>query len=82
MKYYCKHCGLSFSDVRTLTAGTCQRHPDGYQKGRHELYEGSEKPKYTCKYCGLQFSTISTMTAGTCHRHPDGYQKGRHSPAL
>ena len=81
-KVYCKYCGNSFSDVRALSSGMCQRHPDGVNKGRHALYEGDEKPQYTCKYCGNRFHDIRSMTAGMCHRHPDGVNKGRHSPAL
>ena len=53
--YYCEYCGNRFPDVRFLTSGTCPRHPDGSNKGRHKLYEGTEKQKYTCKYCGKQF---------------------------
>ena len=81
-KFYCEYCGVSYASVRELTALTCQRHPDGQHKGRHKLYEGSEKSKYTCKYCGQQFPTISSMTALTCQRHPKGQHKGRHAPAL
>lgn len=42
--YYCEYCGKKFPDVRTLTSGTCTYHPDGSNKGRHKLYEGTEKP--------------------------------------
>ena len=80
--YYCEYCGLKFSSVSSLTAGNCLRHPNGSNKGKHKLYEGSEKSKYVCKYCGGKFSTISSMTAGNCLRHPNGSNKGRHSPAL
>ncbi len=80
--FYCKHCGARFSSVRTLTVATCPRHPAGCHKGKHELYEGSEKQRYTCKYCGANFSSINIMTGSSCPRHPDGCHKGRHSPAL
>jgi len=80
--YYCKNCGRKFSDVRTLTAGSCPRHPEGNCKGKHQLYEGSEKSSYMCKYCGRSFHDIATLTAGSCPRHPEGNCKGRHSPAL
>ena len=43
-KYYCEYCGLSFSDVRQLTGLNCHRHPNGANRGKHKLYEGSEKP--------------------------------------
>ena len=80
--YYCKYCGRKFTSVASLTNGLCSRHPDGPNKGKHALYEGSEKSQYTCKYCGQKFSTISSLTNGLCSRHPDGPNKGRHSPAL
>ena len=80
--YYCKNCGIKFPNVSSLTANTCPRHPNGTHKGKHQLYEGSEKSSYTCKYCGMSFRSIVAMTAGTCLRHPDGPHKGRHSPAL
>ncbi len=81
-KFYCKYCGTSFSNVRTLTAASCFRHPDGPNKGKHALYEGGEKDQYTCKYCGTRFRTLSSLTAASCFRHPDGPNKGKHSPAL
>jgi len=77
--YYCEYCGQRFSSVVSLTAGSCSRHPLGSGKGKHKLYEGSEKSKYTCKYCG---QTFSSMTAGSCSRHPNGVGKGKHAPAL
>lgn len=80
--YYCEYCGQKFSSISTLTASTCLRHPAGSHKGKHKLYEGSEKSKYTCKYCGQSFGSIATMTASTCLRHPDGSHKGKHAPAL
>lgn len=81
-KFYCEYCGTSASSVNSLTAGNCLRHPNGALKGRHKLYEGSEKSKYTCKYCGTSNSTISSLTAGNCLRHPNGALKGKHAPAL
>ena len=80
--YYCEYCGHRFPDVRQLVSGTCSRHPDGSNKGRHKLYEGSEKSKYTCKYCGHTFSSIMQMVGGTCAYHPKGSNKGNHAPAL
>lgn len=80
--YYCEYCGHKFPDVRQLTSASCSRHPDGANKGKHKLYEGSEKSKYTCKYCGKQFPSIMVMTVGTCVNHPKGSNKGNHSPAL
>lgn len=80
--YYCEYCGHRFPDVRQLVSGTCSRHPDGSNKGRHKLYEGTEKSKYTCKYCGHTFSSIMQMVGGTCAYHPKGSNKGAHAPAL
>ena len=80
--YYCEHCGAKFPSVSSLTSATCPKHPLGANKGKHKLYEGSEKAKYTCKYCGQTFSSISSMTSATCPKHPDGGNKGRHAPAL
>lgn len=80
--FYCEYCGQKFSSVSSLSSSSCQRHPLGSGKGRHKLYEGSEKSKYTCKYCGQSFNSITSMTSSTCQRHPNGSGKGRHAPAL
>ncbi|HUH18038.1 hypothetical protein [Albibacterium sp.] len=80
--FYCEHCGSKYSSVSSLTSGTCPRHPNGPSKGKHELYEGSEKPQYTCKFCGSKYSSIVSLTSGTCSRHPNGPSKGKHTPAL
>lgn len=80
--FYCEYCGTKFTSVSTLTASSCPRHPNGPNKGKHKLYEGSEKTKYVCKYCGQSFPTISSMTSVSCPRHPNGNGKGKHVPAL
>lgn len=80
--YYCEYCGAKSSSVSGLTAGSCSRHPNGPNKGKHKLYEGSEKSQYVCKYCGTKYSSLSGLTAGSCARHPNGPNKGKHSPAL
>lgn len=80
--YYCEYCGHRFVDVRQLVSATCSRHPDGPNRGRHKLYEGTEKSKYTCKYCGHTFSSIMQMVGGTCAYHLNGSNKGGHAPAL
>lgn len=80
--YYCEYCGHRFVDARQLVSATCPRHPDGNNRGRHKLYEGTEKSKYTCKYCGHTFSSIIQMVGGTCAYHPKGSNKGAHAPAL
>ena len=81
-KVYCKFCGKSFNNVRSLTGANCMRHPNGACKGRHELYEGTEKSTYTCKYCGKSFKSLTSLTGADCMRHPNGACKGKHSPAL
>ena len=58
------------------------RHPNGSHKGKHKLYEGSEKSQYVCKYCGTKYSSLSSLTSGSCMRHPNGSHKGKHAPAL
>ena len=80
--FYCEYCGQKFSSVSNLTANSCIRHPNGSCKGKHKLYEGSEKSKYTCKYCGQSFSSLTSLTGNSCHRHPNGANKGKHAPAL
>ena len=79
---YCEYCGHRFPDVRSLTSGTCVRHPNGVNRGRHKLYEGSEKQEYTCKYCGKKFPSILVMVGGQCVNHPKGSNRGSHAPAL
>ena len=81
-KFYCEYCGTSTASVSSLTSGLCMRHPNGGGKGKHKLYEGSEKSKYTCKYCGTQMASISSLTSALCMRHPNGGGKGKHAPAL
>ncbi len=80
--FFCKYCGMKFGSVQSLTASLCQRHPNGPGKGRHALYEGTEKQTYTCKYCGRQSNDLRSLTGNKCQRHPNGPAKGNHSPAL
>lgn len=80
--YHCEYCGSSASSVSSLTSGNCNRHPNGVSKGKHSLYQGSEKSQYTCKFCGSKASSISSLTGSNCNRHPNGASKGRHIPAL
>ena len=64
--FYCKYCGHKASSVASLTASMCIRHPDGPHKGRHALYEGSEKEKYdTCPGIDIQHAYSAT---GTYHQ--------------
>ena len=81
--FYCEYCGQLFKSVRELTrAGLCVRHPDGPVRGKHKLYEGTEKTVYTCKYCGAEARTIDRLTSSFCMHHPAGHNRGRHAPAL
>ena len=80
--YYCANCGYKTTSVSSLTSLSCPRHPNGPNKGKHVLYEGSEKSQYVCKYCGYKAGQISTLTSLSCPRHPNGASKGKHSPAL
>lgn len=80
--FFCEYCGTKAQSVSQLTGSNCARHPDGAQKGKHKLYEGSEKPQYTCRYCGTKMASISSLTGSYCGRHPKGPQKGQHAPAL
>ncbi len=79
---FCEYCGTKYSSISSLTGSSCHRHPLGPSKGKHKLYEGSEKAKYSCKYCGTSYSSLSSLTGSSCHRHPNGPSKGKHSPAL
>ena len=80
--FYCEYCGLKFPTIQALTDTSCYHHPAGWNKGKHKLYEGSEKSQYTCKYCGAKFVNLQTLCGTTCSRHPNGVGKGKHSPAL
>lgn len=80
--FYCEYCGMKASSISSLTASPCPRHPNGSGKGKHKLYEGSEKSQYVCKYCGTKSTQIFSLTASPCPRHPNGSGKGKHAPAL
>jgi hypothetical protein len=80
-KFFCKWCGMEFSNVRDLTINQCTSHPAGAHGHRHELYEGGEKPQYTCKYCGASFRTLRDLCVNQCNSHPAGRGR-RHEAAL
>lgn len=82
VQYYCEYCGNKQAQISNLVATPCFRHPDGPSKGKHKLYEGSEKTHYNCKYCGTSTSSIANLTSIPCFRHPKGANKGKHRPAL
>lgn len=80
--FYCEYCGTKFNSATSLASSSCQRHPNGANKGKHKLYEGTEKSQYVCKYCGTKFTSLTSLTASSCQRHPNGANKGKHSPTL
>lgn len=80
--FYCEYCGSKASSVASLTGSSCARHPNGSYKGKHKLYEGTEKSQYVCKYCGSKASSLASLTGSSCARHPEGAYKGKHSPTL
>jgi hypothetical protein len=79
-KYYCENCGSKSNSILSLTEKSCYRHPLGSGKGKHEVYQGSEKAQYSCKYCGGTSSTIFSLTSFSCPQHPNGNNEGRHLP--
>lgn len=82
MWYCCKYCGHKAASVGSLTGSACMRHPAGLGKGRHALYEGSQKDVYVCKWCGHRAGDVASLTSSKCRRHPDGPGAGWHEPAL
>lgn len=81
-KFYCINCGREFSSVRALVSENCAKHPLGFCKGKHVLYEGEEKSVYICKYCGHQAKSIRMLVGEKCIKHPGGFGKGPHVPML
>ncbi len=80
-KIYCSQCGRYWTSRAAMANSHCARHPDGFNKGPHKAYGGSEKSSYTCRYCGRSWSSIASMTNTNCEKHPKGRLAGRHSPA-
>lgn len=80
--FFCVYCGFKANSINTLTSMPCARHPLGQNKGKHVLYEGTEKTRYICKFCGFYANSIQALTSINCHKHPDGANRGRHSPTL
>lgn len=80
--HLCEYCGTKFNSIVSLTSSPCFRHPLGPNKGKHKLYEGSEKTVYDCKYCGTNNRSLAVLTSLPCYRHPKGSNKGNHAPTL
>ena len=76
--FYCEYCGTKSSSISSLTANSCHRHLLGNGKGKHKLYEGSEKSQYTCKCCGSKYSTLSSLCSSSCSKS----DTKKHQPAL
>lgn len=75
----CKYCGQEAREARALLSSICPRHPDGFGKGKHALFEGAQRDEYVCVYCGQTAKTLRALVSATCPRHPNGFAKGRHS---
>lgn len=67
--YYCKYCGTKNSSISALTSNACSMNPS---KGKHALYEGSEKAQYSCKLCGTKNSSMSALVHNHCSRNSNG----------
>lgn len=80
--HLCEYCGTKFTSIVNLTSSACFKHPLGPNKGKHKLYEGSEKAVYDCKYCGTNNRSLAVLTSLPCYRHPKGSNKGNHAPTL
>ena len=78
MSEYCKYCGTSARDARSLLSNNCPKHPNGFCKGKHALYEGGERSEYVCVYCGTKNRSLSSLLNGWCPKHPDGPSRGKH----
>ena len=78
MSEYCKYCGTSARDARSLLMNSCPKHPNGPGRGKHALYEGGERNEYVCMYCGTKSRHLSTLLSNSCFRHPDGPGRGKH----
>lgn len=74
----CKYCGAEARDARALLSASCPKHPAGFAKGRHALFEGELREEYACVYCGQTAKSIRALVSASCPKHPDGFAKGRH----
>ena len=50
MSEYCKYCGKSDPDARTLLNNSCPLHPAG--RGNHALFKGAQSGPFVCIHCG------------------------------
>ena len=75
----CKYCGAEARDARALLSSPCPKHPSGFAKGKHALFEGEAREVYTCVYCGQTAKSVRALVSSPCPKHPAGFAKGRHS---
>lgn len=75
---FCKYCGFEARDARMLLAAPCPKHPDGFAKGKHALFEGEPRGEYECVFCGQTARSIRALVSAPCPKHPDGFAKGKH----
>ena len=75
----CKYCGAEAREARALLSSPCPKHPSGFAKGRHALFEGEAREVYTCVYCGQTAKSVRALVTSPCPKHPDGFAKGKHS---
>ena len=73
--FYCKWCGSKYTNVTTLTSGSCSKNPEGK---KHGLDEGSKKSQYVCKCCRSKYSNLTTLCTGSCSKS----HTKKHQPAL
>ena len=75
----CTYCGAEARDARALLSSPCPKHPAGFAKGKHALFEGEAREVYTCVYCGQTAKSVRALVSSPCPKHPDGFAKGKHS---
>ena len=68
MVYYCKKCGMQFTDMQRLVYEGC------CEGGKHEPYRGVETGPWHCVKCGTTFNNFRTLVYERCCRG------GKHEP--
>jgi DNA-directed RNA polymerase subunit RPC12/RpoP len=75
---FCKYCGQEARDARSLLTSPCPKHPSGFAKGKHALFEGESRSEYACVNCGQTARSLKALVTAACPKHPSGFAKGRH----
>ena len=70
MSEYCKYCGRSYPDAKTLLNNSCPLHPAG--RGNHALFEGSKGGPFICIHCGEKRTELRPLVTNRCLHNPDG----------